>query len=176
MGKKLKPVQIETPNHLAEVTFDVRAEFLGKLEGEEKQRVLENLIESAMVMGLMDSLQIREWLGLRGISNINAIESARNRVMKRWLDETNDIVEYARTQRATQIKKAWEEVRNCEEMFLSTENMKDKTAIKKLQLEWMQYITKLSFVEKMTEANQSDMQIIVNGSVGIQKKEETNGD
>jgi hypothetical protein len=36
-------------------------------------------------------------------------------------------------------------------------------------LEWMLYISKLSFVEKMTEAAQTDMNIIVNGNVGIEK-------
>lgn len=169
MSKKLSHVQEETPNHLAAVDAPIRAKVLSELKNEEKQRVLENLVESAMVMGLQDNFQIREWLGVRGISNINAINAARERIMKRWIAETNDIIEYAKSQRAIQIKKAWDEVRNCEIMYRETENIKDRVAIKKLQLEWMLYISKLSFVEKMTEAAQTDMNIIVNGNVGIEK-------
>lgn len=168
MGKKLSTVTIEEPNALAETTPEVRSEVLAELGGTQKAQVLENLVESAMILGLTDNLAIRTWLGVKGISNINAIENAKKRILERWMDETSNVIEYAKTQRATQIKKAWEEVRNCEDMFVQSENTKDKVAIKKLQLEWMQYISKLSFVDKMTEAQNADMQIIVNGNVGIE--------
>jgi hypothetical protein len=131
---------------------------------------MENLVESAMVMGLMDDYQIKEWLGVKSI-DIKSITAAKDKVLKRWIDETSDVVQYAKTQRATQINKAWDEVRKCEEMFEYAKTIDSQVKVKQLQLQWMTYISKLSFVDKMVEANQPDMQIVVQGGLNIEEKD-----
>ncbi len=171
MEKTLKPVDLESRNHLTEVDAPIRAQILSELPQKEKSEAIGNLVESAMTMGLLDAFQIRQWLGIKGL-NIHTVQTLRDKIKTRWLNETENVFEYAKAQRATQIKKAWDEVRNCERMFIESIAMKDKIAVKKLQLDWMLYISKLSFVDKMVEASQPDMQIIVNGSMNM---EDSNG-
>ena len=58
-----------------------------------------------MIMGLLDAYDIRVWLGLPRMS-IRVITRVRDEVKERWLKESGNIVEYAKTERAIQIKRA----------------------------------------------------------------------
>lgn len=149
----------------------VRAGILRSLPREDRIKLTETLVESAMTMGLLDSRQIREWLGDTNM-NLKSISTAVRNVKEKWVQETSDGYEYARDQRATQIKKAWSEVRGCEKLFLEALTTADKVKVKKLQLEWMQYVSRLSFVDKLIESTTPDMQIIVNGGMTIKELDE----
>lgn len=157
MDKSLKPSN--TPNKLASVDAPVRAQLLKELPKKERDNAIANLVESAMVMGLTDVYDIRTWLGLN--IHVNTVRAKRDEVKERWLDETNDIVEYAQTQRAVQIKLAWDNVRKCEDMFEEAKSTGDKVKVKQLQLQYLQYISKLTFVEDMVENNKPDTQVNV---------------
>jgi len=152
------------PNHLADAEAPTRAVILSSLPKTERFRVTENLVESAMTMGLTDDNLIKEWLGVDSIGT-KSIKAARERVTERWLEETSDIYEYAKSQRAMQIKKGWDEIRKCEDLFNEAKTTGDKVKVKKLQLEWMQYISRLGLVDKMIEASVPDMQIVVHSGI-----------
>lgn len=137
----------------------MRAQLLKELPKKERDNAIANLVESAMVMGLTDVYDIRTWLGLN--IHVNTVRAKRDEVKERWLDETNDIVEYAQTQRAVQIKLAWDNVRKCEDMFEEAKSTGDKVKVKQLQLQYLQYISKLTFVEDMVENNKPDTQVNV---------------
>ena len=168
MGKTLKPDATIEVGHLAEAEAPVRAIVLAELPKGERDRILEGLVESAMMMGLMETNQIRDWLGLKSVGN-KSISYLVNKITKKWLEETKDVYEFASSQRVIQIKKAWEEVRNCEYLFEKAKTIGDKIKIKQLQLQWMQYISKLALVDKMVEAATPDMQIIVNGGLSVEE-------
>lgn len=168
MEKDIKPDSVEGVAHLAAAEAPVRAVILADLPKSERDTILEGLIESAMMMGLIETDQIRDWLGLESVGT-KSINYMIEKVTEKWLGETEDVYEYAKTQRVTQIKKSWEEVRNCEKLFKEAETTNEKVKIKKLQLEWMQYISKLALVDKMVEAATPDMQIVVNGGLSIEE-------
>lgn len=157
MDKTLQPLQ--APNRLASVDAPVRARLLKELPKKQRDIAIGNLVESAMIMGLMDAYDIRTWLGV-GI-HIRAIVSRRDEIKARWLEESSDVMEYAKTQRAIQIKLAWDNVRKCEEMFEEARSMGDKVKVKQLQLQYLQYISKLTFVEDMVEGERSGTQVNV---------------
>lgn len=159
------------PNHLADAAAPTRAIILKSLPRVERQKVVDSLVESAMAMGLVDDNQIKQWLGVDiGLKSIGA---AREKITKKWLEETDNIVDYAKTQRAMQIKKAWDEVRICEKMFDDSNTIDAKVKVKQLQLQWLQFISKLSFVDKMLDGSTPDTQIVVQGGLAIQEKNET---
>lgn len=164
MNKELESDGTLKPNHLADAEAPTRAVILSSLPKVERLRVTENLVESAMTMGLTDDNLIKEWLGVESIG-VRSIKAARERVTERWLEETSDIYEYAKSQRAMQIKKGWDEIRKCEELFNEAKTVKDKVQVKKLQLDWMQYISKLGLVDKMIEASVPDMQVVVHSGI-----------
>lgn len=167
MDKSLKPEQLIEDNHLAAVEAPVRAKILAKLPKGERFRITDSLVESAMTLGLTEPLEIREWLGIKSVG-LKSITASYERVLNKWLAETSDVFEYAKSQRAMQIKKAWQEVKLCEMMFEDAQTTNDRVNIKKLQLTWLQYISKLSLVDKMVEASSPDMQIVVNGGLTVE--------
>lgn len=173
MGKTLEPDATIKVSHLAEAEAPVRAIVLAELPKRERDKVLEGLVESAMMMGLMETPQIKEWLGLKSVGN-KSISALVEKITQKWLEETRDVYEFASSQRVTQIKKAWDEVRNCERLFEKAPTVADKVKVKRLQLEWMQYISKLALVDKMVEAATPDMQIIVNGGLSIEEDKDGN--
>lgn len=168
MGKTLKPNATTKVGHLAEAEAPVRAVILAELPKGDRDRILEGLVESAMMMGLIETDQVRTWLGIESIGN-KSINYMIDKITEKWLEETKDVYEFASSQRVTQIKKAWKEVRNCEHLFEEAKTTSDKVKVKKLQLEWMQYISKLALVDKMVEAATPDMQIVVNGGLSIEE-------
>ena len=168
MGKTLKPDATIEVGHLAEAEAPVRAIILAELPKGERDRILEGLVESAMMMGLMETVQIRDWLGLESVGN-KSISYLVEKITQKWLEETRDVYEFASSQRVTQIKKAWDEVRGCEHLFDKAKTVGDKVKVKQLQLQWMQYISKLALVDKMVEAATPDMQIIVNGGLSVEE-------
>ena len=169
MSKDLKSDGTLRPNHLAEAEAPTRAVILADLPKADRLRVTENLVESAMTMGLMDDNLIREWLSVDSIG-IKSIRAARERVTEKWLAETSDVYEYAKSQRAMQIKKGWDEVRKCEELFNDAKTTSEKVKVKKLQLDWMQYVSRLGLVDKMIEASVPDMQVIVHSGIDEHEK------
>lgn len=171
MNKTLKSDATIEVGHLAEAEAPVRAIILAELPKGERDRILEGLVESAMMMGLIETEQVRQWLGLESVGN-KSVSFMIGKVTQKWLEETKDVYQFASTQRVTQIKKAWEEVRNCEELFKHAKTTGDKVKVKQLQLQWMQYISKLALVDKMVEAATPDMQIIVNGGLSIEEDED----
>jgi len=172
MDKKLEPVKNETKPLLA-VEAPVRAELLKELPKKERDKTVVNLIEAAMTLGLLDAYEIRKWLGLNRY-NIRTITSVRDSIKERWLDDSQDIIEYAKTQRAVQIAKAWSVVRECEDMYGGAKTTNDKIKVKQLQLQWMQHISKLSFIDKMVGETDSPVAInLVPGSnVSIEEKKD----
>jgi molecular chaperone GrpE (heat shock protein) len=156
--KKENLETIESPNQLANLEAPQRAQLLKELPKKQKEKVVNNLIETAMVMGLMDPYEIRLWLGLRKY-NIKTMRATVNNIKQRWLDESDDIVEYARTQRAVQIKRAWDNIRKCEKMFDDAKSTGDKVKVKQLELQYMQYIAKLSFIDQMIEETTPGVQV-----------------
>lgn len=170
MSKTLKSDATIEVGHLAEAEAPVRAIILAELPKGERDRILEGLVESAMMMGLIETTQVRDWLGIESIGN-KSISHMITKVTDKWLEETRDVYEFASSQRVMQIKKAWEETRKCEELFNEAKTTSDKVKVKQLQLQWMQYISKLALVDKMVEAATPDMQIIVNGGLSIEEEE-----
>lgn len=173
MGKTLKSDATIEVGHLAEAEAPVRAVILAELPKGDRDRILEGLVESAMMMGLMETDQVRRWLGIESVGN-KSINYMIEKVTQKWLEETKDVYEFASSQRVMQIKKAWEEVRRCEELFEKSKTTGDKVKVKQLQLQWMQYISKLALVDKMVEAATPDMQIIVQGGLSIEEDKDGN--
>ena len=84
-------------------------------------------------------------------------------------------MEYAKTERAIQIKRAWENVRKCEELFNDAKSTGDKVKVKQLELQYMQYIAKLSFVEQMVDSGTPETQVnVVAWSSMKDEKEDSN--
>jgi len=173
MSKTLKSDATIEVGHLAEAEAPVRAIILAELPKGERDRVLEGLVESAMMMGLIETDKVRQWLGIESIGN-KSISYMIDKITNKWLEETRDVYEFASTQRVMQIKKAWDEVKNCEYLFEKAKTTGDKVKVKQLQLQWMQYISKLALVDKMVEAATPDMQIIVNGGLSIEEGDDGN--
>ena len=173
MNKTLESIQ-STPNQLAAVEAPVRAQLLKELPKAQREQATSNLVESAMIMGLLDAYDIRVWLGLPRMS-IRVITRVRDEVKERWLKESGNIVEYAKTERAIQIKRAWENVRKCEELFNDAKSTGDKVKVKQLELQYMQYIAKLSFVEQMVDSGTPETQVnVVAWSSMKDEKEDSN--
>lgn len=173
MGKPFKPEETTEVGHLAAAEAPVRAVILSELPKGERDTILESLIESAMMMGLMEADQVRQWLGIESVGT-KSINYMIEKVTEKWLEETRDVYEFASSQRVMQIKKAWEEVRNCERLFAGATSTNEKVRVKQLQLQWMQYISKLALVDKMVEAATPDMQIVVNGGLSIEEDKDAN--
>lgn len=168
MSKTLKSDATIEVGHLAEAEAPVRAIILAELPKGERERILEGLVESAMMMGLVETEQVRTWLGIESVGN-KSINYMIDKITQKWLEETKDVYEFASTQRVTQIKKGWDEVRLCEKLFENAKTVGDKVKVKQLQLQWMQYVSKLALVDKMVEAATPDMQIIVNGGLSVEE-------
>lgn len=172
MDKTLKPIGKTT--QLLKADINTRSQILAELPKDKRDIVLESLIESAMILGLMEPYQIIQWLGsqVKGIGQ-KTITAIIPRVKKRWLEETEDVVAHAKEQRAMQIAKAYEEIRECEKLYNQTDQVRDKTSIKKLQLEWMQYLSRLTFVDKLVEPAVSDTNINIIGGFDLHNTEPT---
>lgn len=162
MNKTLKSVGKTTK--LLEADITTRSQIIAELPKDKKDIVLENLVESAMVLGITEPYQIIQWLGsqVKGIGQ-KSITVLIPKIKERWLAETEDIVQHAKEHRAMQISKALEEIRECEKMYKEAEFLKDRAMIKKLQLEWMQYLSKLTFVDKLVEPQVADTNINIVG-------------
>ena len=161
---------MQSPNKLASVDAPIRAQLLKELPKSQRDSVVANLVESAMIMGLNDAFEIRTWLGLSRL-DIRTISNLRDKVKQRWFEESGDIVEYARTQRAVQIKRAWDNIRKCEDMFLDSKSVGDKVKVKQLELQYMQYIARLSFIDQMVESGTPDTQVNVVAWSNLDRKE-----
>jgi len=146
---------VQSPNQLANAEAPVRAQLIKELPKVEREKVVKNLVETAMVMGLMDGFEIRTWLGLPRY-NIRVITRFRDEIKERWLEESGNIVEYAKTERAVQIKRAWDNIRKCEDLFKESKSVGDKVKVKQLELQYMQYIARLSFIDQMVESGEAN--------------------
>lgn len=142
----------------------VRAELLKQLPVKERKQMVENLVECAMRVGIMDAVDIRVWLGIKNY-NLSAITASVERIKKRWLEDVDSVAQSAAMERVIQIKKVWEEIRNCEQLYEEAKSVGDKIKVKQLQLEYMKYVAKLNFVESIVDSGDSDTQInIIAGS------------
>lgn len=156
------PLDEQNKNPLVKISPKARGKALATLSPKEKRSITENLVESAMIMGIHDAFQIKKWLGDMKM-NTNAITSARGRIMERWKTETTDVSKYANKERARLMKTSWENVRKCEKMCEGVEDSTEWTRLKALQLNWLQFISKLSYVEKMVEAVDAPLSINLYG-------------
>jgi len=166
MAKIRGPKDLELKNTLAQVEPDIRGRVLSQykdLSPKERTSLIENLVESAMTLGITDIYAIRDWIGNKKFP-MNSLTSAKNRILERWRAESSNVSENISRDRALLISAAWSEVRECENLYKSAEHIKNKVAIKKLKLEWLQFISKLSFVDKLIEANEAPMNIIIHDS------------
>lgn len=169
MDKTLKPIEKKTK--LLEADITTRSQIIAELPKDKKEIVLESLVESAMVLGIMEPYQIIQWLGsqVKGVGQ-KSITALIPKIKQRWLEETEDVVQHAKEHRAMQISKALEEIRECENMYKDAEHLKDKAMIKKLQLEWMQYLSKLTFVDRLVEPQVADTNINIIGGFPIHEE------
>lgn len=135
-----------------------RANFLKALKPSEKKQVIENMVECAMRVGLMDAFDIKVWLGLPN-SSMQTIRVARDKIKDKWIDLAGDIAESAATERVVQIQKVWEEIRKCEELYDEAKSVGDKVKVKQLQLQFLQYVAKLNFLDTVLEAPDASNQI-----------------
>jgi hypothetical protein len=166
MAKILSPKDLDVKNPIAQVEPETRRKILAEykdLSPKEKTSLIENLVESAMTLGITDAYAIRDWIGRAGFP-MNSITAAKNRVLERWKEESNNISENIGRDRALLISAAWNEVRECERIYKDAQYIRNKVSVKKLKLEWLQFISKLSFVDKLIEANESPMNIIIHDS------------
>jgi hypothetical protein len=149
-----------TTTNLEAVESTVRGKVLRELPKQERMKATNNLVECAMRMGLMDAYEIRLWIGMKQMS-VRAIAGARDRIKKRWLEEVGDVSEAAATTRAVLIKKVWEEIRKCESLYDDAKSVGDKVKVKQHQLQLMQYVAKLNFVDAAMEDPGSNTQVNV---------------
>ena len=166
MAKIKSPKDLEKNNPLAQVDPQTRGKLLteyDELSKNEKTALVENLIESAMTLGITDVYAIRDWIGKNRLP-MNSITAAKTRILERWKTESNNVSENIGRDRALLISAAWQEVRECENMYKGAQFIKNKVSVKKLKLEWLQFISKLSFVDKLIEANEAPMNIIIRDS------------
>jgi len=171
------PSDIEAKNTLAQVESDTRGKILSEykdLSQSEKSSLIENLVESAMVLGITDIYAIRDWIGTKKIP-MNSLTAAKNRILDRWKDETTNVSETISRDRAMLISASWKEVQECETLYAQSENITEKVKVKTLKREWLQFISKLSFVDKMIEANEAPMNIIIHDSDIKMTAEEKDG-
>jgi hypothetical protein len=159
MESKIENISIET------LDAPVRAQLLKELPINQRRKTVTNLVECAMRMGLTDAYDIRLWLGLPSF-NIATIKAARDATKKRWLENVGEIAETAATERVIQIRRSWENVRKCEQMFNEAKSIGDKVKVKQLELQYLQYIAKLNFIDQMIEDEGPSTQInVVAGSI-----------
>lgn len=160
------PSDLEGTNTLAQVEPEIRGKILSEysnLTKQEKSSLIENLVESAMTLGITDIYAIRDWIGKRGLP-MNSITAAKNRILERWKTDASNVSENISRDRAMLISAAWKEVRECEQMYSDADTIRGRVSVKKLKLEWLQFISKLSFVDKLIEANEPPMNIIIHDS------------
>ncbi len=156
---KIESLSIET------LDAPVRAQILKELPINQRKKTVANLVECAMRLGLTDVYDIRLWLGLPSFK-IATIKAARDATKKRWLENVDNIAETAATERVIQIRRSWENVRKCEEMFNDAKSIGDKVKVKQLELQYLQYIAKLNFIDQMIEDDGPNTQInVVAGSI-----------
>jgi hypothetical protein len=157
-----KPLDEQTKNPLVKVAPKARKAALDTLPTKERKDILDNLVESAMIMGVHDPYEIKQWLGDTKM-NTTSVKAARDRVMKRWKKETADVATYANKERARLIKSSWDNVRQCEQKAKNSKDDHEWVKLKSLQLQWLQFISKLSFVEKMVEAAEAPTNVMIFG-------------
>jgi membrane peptidoglycan carboxypeptidase len=160
------PSDIEAINTLAKVEPPTRGKLLSEYKGlspNERKQLIENLVESAMVLGITDIYAIRDWIGNKR-HPMNSISSAKSRVLERWKSETENVHENISKDRAMLISASWKEVQACERMYDECENVSEKVKVKTLKREWLQFISKLSFVDKAIEANEAPLNIVIHDS------------
>ena len=148
---------------LESVKAPVRAQILKSLTRADRERAVGNLVECAMRMGIMDAYEIRLWLGLHKHS-VRIITNHRDKIRKRWLEDIDDVASQAASERVIQIKKVWEEIRNCEELYKEAKSVGDKIKVKQLQLQYLQYVAKLNFVDSAPEEEKSPTINIISAS------------
>lgn len=166
MAKVRSPKDLEVKNTLAQVEPETRSKILSEyknLSQSEKSSLIENLVESAMVLGITDIYAIRDWIGNRKFP-MNSITAAKNRILDRWKDEAGNVSENISRDRAMLISASWKEVQECERLYSESENVTEKVKVKTLKREWLQFISKLSFVDKLIEANEAPMNIVIHDS------------
>lgn len=149
---------MENTTDLKDLDAPVRAQVVKELPVKERKQMVETLVECAMRMGLLDAYEIRRWLGLPKYS-LQSIQASRDAIKKRWLEGVSNIAESAAQERVTQIKRAWSNVRQCEQMFEDSKSIGDKVKVKQLELQYMQYIAKLNFVDSIIETDSPDTQV-----------------
>ncbi len=149
---------MENTTDIKDLDAPIRAEIVKELPVKERKQMVETLVECAMRMGLMDAYEIRRWLGIPKYS-LQSIQASRDAIKKRWLDGASDIAESAATERVTQIKRCWNNVRKCEQMYEDAKSIGDKVKVKQLELQYMQYIAKLNFIDSILESDSPDTQV-----------------
>lgn len=158
-----KPSDLEAKNPLATVDSTTRGKLLSEykeLDPYERRSLIENLVESAMVLGITDAFAIKEWIGGKAIQQ-KSVTAAKEKILERWREETSNTNEVIAQDRARLIKASWAEVRECERMYAEAEVISDKVKIKALKRDWLQFISKLSFVDKLIEVNEAPMNIFI---------------
>jgi hypothetical protein len=145
-------------NPLAAVSTEVRSLALRDMDRKERVPIMNNLVQSAMVMGLMEVEEIRHWLGedKKGdLISSKLVENAKERVLERWKEESSKIDEEAFIQRARLIRHLWQDVRKIEKRLEN--DLDDDTQIKwmKLKRDYLQDISKIGFVDSLAEDGQA---------------------
>ncbi len=160
---------------IASINPEARKRLLDELPDSFRIQVIENLVETAMRAGMLDVFDIRKWLGYT--LQVNTVTKYKSKIKKRWLDETSSIAESAALERVNQIKRAWENIRECEIMYEEAKSVGDKVKVKQLELQWMQYIGRLNFIEQVIETDTTGTQVnIIAGSFHkAEEKEEKDG-
>jgi hypothetical protein len=167
MDQPKKPSDLEAKNTIGSMTPGTRgrvlAEYGKELTENERLSLVENLVESAMTLGITDVYAIRNWLGTKKIP-FNSLKAAKVRILRRWKSEAENVSETISQDRAKLISAAWKEVQECENLYEEAEDVSEKVKVKALKRDWLQFISKLSFVDKLIEANEAPMNIIIHDS------------
>ncbi len=146
------------------ISPEERRKILTNSHWSTRGRLVEQMVENAMLSGFYDIDSIFDWLGgSKGVRR-DSVEVAYKKVIDKWLEESKQPDSMTNVERTRLVKTAWKLVRECQSKANEAKELKDWVAVKRLELDTQARIAKLTFVEKMIDQGNAPLSINLFGS------------
>lgn len=142
----------------------VRGKILTDLSFHERKKLIESLIEDALVSGLYETKRIHEWLGAGEKIKFQTIDKAKEAVISRWVERSEKPDQMAKEERGRLIEAAKKIEFECAERAEEEQDNATFVRLKQLQLKAQERVAKLADVEKSTVDAEASLNIAVFGA------------